>query len=72
MPLALNLYLQCTRRAPHGARGLKFFLLGHKIRDGRSRPTRGAWIEIKTTRAAQSAGQSRPTRGAWIEMRLMM
>ncbi len=33
-------------RAPHGARGLKSLL--HKLKDCmvRSRPTRGAWIEM--------------------------
>ena len=33
-----------------------------------SRPTRGAWIEIKLANAAKGFGKSRPTRGAWIEI----
>ena len=33
-------------RAPHGARGLKWQRDGMHHRMKRSRPTRGAWIEI--------------------------
>ena len=35
------------RRAPRGARGLKFHIQSVKIRPVASRPARGAWIEIK-------------------------
>ena len=34
------------RRAPRGARGLKFLLCGLPARKDLSRPARGAWIEI--------------------------
>ena len=34
-------------RAPHGARGLKFFWRGSLLFSGLSRPARGAWIEIR-------------------------
>ena len=34
----------------------------------RSRPTRGAWIEIGVSMARNAVHWSRPTRGAWIEM----
>ena len=33
-------------RAPQGARGLKSVLCGHKHRFRRSRPARGAWVEM--------------------------
>ena len=33
-------------RAPHGARGLKYTGHGTVIRGHKSRPARGAWIEI--------------------------
>ena len=33
-------------RAPHGARGLKYRHCGVSVLNGRSRPARGAWIEI--------------------------
>ena len=34
------------RRAPHGARGLKFQTPWHRPPHSWSRPARGAWIEI--------------------------
>ena len=34
----------------------------------RSRPTRGAWIEILIIPIIPTEVVSRPTRGAWIEM----
>ena len=34
----------------------------------KSRPTRGAWIEIILCSKNQHAAESRPTRGAWIEI----
>ena len=40
------------------------------VRDGKykSRPTRGAWIEISKIAQPPMLRRSRPTRGAWIEM----
>ena len=35
-----------ARRAPYGARGLKFGVLHAEIRGVVSRPVRGAWIEM--------------------------
>ena len=35
-----------TRRAPYGARGLKFGLRAEPVEPAKSRPIRGAWIEI--------------------------
>ena len=35
------------RRSPHGERGFKFYLSGHKLAGQVSLPTRGAWIEIR-------------------------
>ena len=34
----------------------------------RSRPARGAWIEISNFLRMRSPSTSRPARGAWIEM----
>ena len=34
----------------------------------KSRPARGAWVEIKAARASQQRRRSRPARGAWVEM----
>ena len=34
----------------------------------RSRPTRGAWIEIEIQEIVVTEQWSRPTRGAWIEI----
>jgi len=57
-----------VRRAPRGARGLKFEKrIGGQNR-WKSRPTRGAWIEIKAINEMTAAVESRPTRGAWIEI----
>ena len=38
--------LQRLRRAPHGARGLKLVCRYGLCGNGRSRPARGAWIEM--------------------------
>ena len=40
------------RRAPRGARGLKFLLLHHRHLCGVSCPSRGTWIEIQASNAA--------------------
>ena len=37
-------------RAPQGARGLKFDVMGTSDTKTRSRPARGAWVEIKVVR----------------------
>ena len=37
----------------------------------KSRPTRGAWIEIPFKRCVIPWELSRPTRGAWIEIVIM-
>ena len=55
-------------RAPHGARGLKFAIQTTKKFLHKSRPTRGAWIEIDIKKAKRAKALSRPTRGAWIEI----
>ena len=34
----------------------------------KSRPTRGAWIEMSPLTPVLTLAASRPTRGAWIEM----
>ena len=57
------------RRAPHGARGLKFKPVIRGMINNESRPTRGAWIEILNSAPRSNITfRSRPTRGAWIEM----
>ena len=55
-------------RAPQGARGLKCRCTAKAAVDIRSRPARGAWIEIKITIVDVVKKLSRPARGAWIEM----
>ena len=56
-------------RAPHGARGLKLSACGRGQRGLRSRPARGAWIEIVGGAVlVEQVGESRPARGAWIEI----
>ena len=42
----LLLSILIKSRAPHGARGLKFYLIRGSERTRQSRPARGAWIEI--------------------------
>ena len=39
--------------------------------DGKSLPTRGAWIEIVADMQAAGLNPSLPTRGAWIEIRCL-
>ena len=58
----------CISRAPHGARGLKFTYNDLLEIGEKSRPTRGAWIEIKRILSGAPEIWSRPTRGAWIEI----
>ena len=55
-------------RAPHGARGLKFWCVDDDLIFCQSRPTRGAWIEIVSYEENNEVLWSRPTRGAWIEI----
>ena len=40
--------------------------------DKESRPTRGAWIEIRPAELPWMCWKSRPTRGAWIEITPMI
>ena len=59
----------CTRgaaagRAPQGARGLKFFKVRHGNIAKRSRPARGAWVEIPCRAAASPRCSSRAPQGA--------
>ena len=59
-----------ARRAPYGARGLKLHRVASVARLRRSRPVRGAWIEIcRQVVISTNHSQSRPVRGAWIEIR---
>ena len=56
-------------RTPPGVRGLKFCCRLFRIRDYKSHPTRGAWIEINGVDQGDVTVQaSHPTRGAWIEI----
>ena len=60
--------VNATGRAPQGARGLKSKLCVCRPFSRRSRPARGAWVEIPTpTGCATGDPTSRPARGAWIE-----
>ena len=58
------------RRAPQGARGLKFLWYFRAGRQSpRSRPARGAWVEITMACTSIRRGTwSRPARGAWVEI----
>ena len=58
-----------TGRAPYGARGLKCAALDFALLSLKSRPIRGAWIEIPSPQAGRQGASSRPIRGAWIEIR---
>ena len=51
------------RRAPRGARGLKYIMDGWQTWAMRSRPARGAWIEIYSCRHSGGIGRRAP-RGA--------
>ena len=55
-------------RAPLGARGLKYGITIKTFSRYKSRPTRGAWIEIIIVKYTVKKSRSRPTRGAWIEI----
>ena len=57
-----------NRRAPQGARGLKFSLSSRVQPLPRSRPARGAWVEISMRQSEQKSYMSRPARGAWVEI----
>ena len=52
------------RRAPQGARGLKSNRLIPRESWRRSRPARGAWIEIEKVRSARRAVEGRAPQGA--------
>ena len=51
-------------RAPHGARGLKFEELDLVGTGKRSRPARGAWIEILFMKSATASDLGRAPHGA--------
>ena len=57
-----------TRRAPQGARGLKYEILKNKKNNPPSRPARGAWVEMGTEKIPKQYCKSRPARGAWVEI----
>ena len=61
--------LSTQSRAPYGARGLKFTDCQYPLQTGKSRPIRGAWIEIGSAVTRRTVAMSRPIRGAWIEIR---
>ena len=47
---------------------MKLLKLNRPVYLTASLPTRGAWIEIRSSSSAKSTSKSLPTRGAWIEM----
>ena len=47
---------------------MKFRPLRADRQAGRSRPARGAWVEIPTPTGCATGDPSRPARGAWVEM----
>ena len=57
-----------TRRAPRGARGLKWFSVDNSPLWFVSCPSRGTWIEISAQCTAIQSIWSCPSRGTWIEM----
>ena len=61
--------VESSCRAPQGARGLKYCLALWSCCWYRSRPARGAWVEILIVRpSTPPASTSRPARGAWVEI----
>ena len=58
-----NCGLSCSR-APQGARGLKFSLSSRVQPLPRSRPARGAWVEISSAHASAQAHARRAPQGA--------
>ena len=61
---------RCSRRIPHGVRGLKYGCIIVVEIKKRSHPSRGAWIEIRAPVVATLTGMSHPSRGAWIEIKV--
>ena len=55
-------------RAPQGARGLKSAITSGMTLPVRSRPARGAWVEIRSDLSSVFPFASRPARGAWVEI----
>ena len=55
-------------RAPQGARGLKCSLKAKGKTLDKSRPARGAWVEIRRVSGGIPIQGSRPARGAWVEI----
>ena len=62
--IILQQFRRVKRRAPRGARGLKFLWDGLSDAWNKSRPSRGAWIEISTATATKIRIASRAPRGA--------
>ena len=57
-------------RAPQGARGLKSMGERFAALTWRSRPARGAWVEMMANASlSQIEWLSRPARGAWVEIK---
>ena len=57
--------LHCYGRAPQGARGLKYFRSGSRTYEGRrSRPARGAWVEILSAWSRLRPASGRAPQGA--------
>ena len=56
-------------RAPQGARGLKSIRRKDRGQRTKSRPARGAWVEIAVETNHEIKPMSRPARGAWVEIK---
>ena len=59
-------------RAPQGARGLKCSLIEYECIHRKSRPARGAWVEMRVPLRFPRPKLSRPARGAWVEIGYML
>ena len=65
-------YIQLSRRAPYGARGLKCTCVFWWSETHGSRPVWGAWIEMLLLNILFESLLSRPVWGAWIEMNYLL
>ena len=50
-------------RAPQGARGLKYYNIKTKVNAAKSRPARGAWVEIPPSWPSLTCVQVAPRKG---------
>ena len=57
-------------RTPRGVRGLKWKDTRKRYDQRKSHPSRGAWIEIRSSYSCRGPVWSHPSRGAWIEILL--